>query len=842
LKTYRTIQRVHNVFLKDLPLQFSWQLDCKRFITNRGDIITQPRTDDVTSIGDGTFAIQLPSSANRPTINQRTRATYIPQHCRLNVLCRMTDYRDSVMVVKSNDGVVNDATNFNRTVASLKFFMNQWSWQSVTKVHLILLALRIMKGIFNSLCCGYSDEIQQSQQYTTNISPIYTIEFTDRIPQVTINVTTYTLYCVEYRFAFSSVAIRRPYWSTSFLIYVTTKPYSIVSASYKKCDAEKSSSACKHEAAKHGAVGDGRKGSTGSEKVWEAYLDRNVEFRTCRLAIYASNRSVAWLFRVARLQPMTFDKKVCKLASQVFGTLMLTHKSSNRPYPISSDCTHEQNGGSNDPASAKCAQAKKDLFFSLMTSACQPYSSLLQTFEMSFSQSWRTGGGNSSFERYVYVHVSGNKVHSRLTRFEINGESEQFVGILKRYKLLLHRVQGRFEHRGCLRSLIIRTPTEATYSLFGEFPINLDRQVSREQEGCNVSDLFDDVKLVRSSLFGAVHQQFGDICMTFSNTDLTNASLSSYISLHLGELAKQLSETKQGVVCSLSDEDSKCQLIERWKKTAGVGALTVSQPTYNHELVRQRRSLWQKISQRSLSQQYSSQLSRFGITTFYICLNCYTLDSRSNGLDWHHRCYIAVFGCRRNETITQSIREEMQLNVLHQAASCFICYDIRDIAIHVYSWKHHKRGIHLDFRFCSSTLFVIKRYSSRFLNPVKRVMSELMAMEASTPDAVFTSSGISRCGFHQAISNDVFSCDGNVRSLRAFSGYRRSLADIRFRRIRDPIWLVRRNDEQQYPVETFVMDKLAAQAIDLLPQVAISYYLYVPFQCEEQDDLEDFLA
>ncbi|KAG5443958.1 hypothetical protein CSKR_103778, partial [Clonorchis sinensis] len=44
--------------------------------------------------------------------------------------------------------------------------------------------------------------------------------------------------------------------------------------------AEKSSSACKHEAAKHGAVGDGRKGSTGSEKVWEAYLDRNVEFRS----------------------------------------------------------------------------------------------------------------------------------------------------------------------------------------------------------------------------------------------------------------------------------------------------------------------------------------------------------------------------------------------------------------------------------------------------------------------------------------------------------------------------------------------------------------------------------
>ncbi|KAG5454701.1 hypothetical protein CSKR_104927 [Clonorchis sinensis] len=28
-----------------------------------------------------------------------------------------------------------------------------------------------------------------------------------------------------------------------------------------------------------------------------------------------------------------------------------------------------------------------------------------------------------------------------------------------------------------------------------------------------------------------------------------------------------------------------------------------------------------------------------------------------------------------------------QLNVLHQAASCFSCYDIRDIAIHVYSYS-----------------------------------------------------------------------------------------------------------------------------------------------------------
>ncbi|GAA49988.1 hypothetical protein CLF_103894 [Clonorchis sinensis] len=56
----------------------SWQLDCKCFITNRVDIVsTGLSTGDVTSIGDEAFAIQLPSSANKPTTKQRTRATYI---------------------------------------------------------------------------------------------------------------------------------------------------------------------------------------------------------------------------------------------------------------------------------------------------------------------------------------------------------------------------------------------------------------------------------------------------------------------------------------------------------------------------------------------------------------------------------------------------------------------------------------------------------------------------------------------------------------------------------------------------------------------------------------------
>ncbi|GAA49810.1 hypothetical protein CLF_103627 [Clonorchis sinensis] len=48
---------------------------------------TRPRTEDVTPIGDKTFAIKLPSSANRPTTSQRTRTTYIPQQCPVNLFC-----------------------------------------------------------------------------------------------------------------------------------------------------------------------------------------------------------------------------------------------------------------------------------------------------------------------------------------------------------------------------------------------------------------------------------------------------------------------------------------------------------------------------------------------------------------------------------------------------------------------------------------------------------------------------------------------------------------------------------------------------------------------------------
>ncbi|KER23752.1 hypothetical protein T265_08440 [Opisthorchis viverrini] len=50
-------------------------------INYRINWVTQPRTDDVTSIGDETFPVQLQISVNRSATNQCTRATYIPRHC-----------------------------------------------------------------------------------------------------------------------------------------------------------------------------------------------------------------------------------------------------------------------------------------------------------------------------------------------------------------------------------------------------------------------------------------------------------------------------------------------------------------------------------------------------------------------------------------------------------------------------------------------------------------------------------------------------------------------------------------------------------------------------------------
>ncbi|KER32915.1 hypothetical protein T265_01191 [Opisthorchis viverrini] len=46
------------------------QLDCKRFTTNRGDIVSAGLSDDVTSIGDETLAIQIRSSTTTRTLSE----------------------------------------------------------------------------------------------------------------------------------------------------------------------------------------------------------------------------------------------------------------------------------------------------------------------------------------------------------------------------------------------------------------------------------------------------------------------------------------------------------------------------------------------------------------------------------------------------------------------------------------------------------------------------------------------------------------------------------------------------------------------------------------------------
>ncbi|KER32223.1 hypothetical protein T265_12825, partial [Opisthorchis viverrini] len=55
--------------------------------------LTPPRTDYVTSIGEETFTLQLPSSANKPTTSRRTRATYNPQNHHFVSSTREPTYR-----------------------------------------------------------------------------------------------------------------------------------------------------------------------------------------------------------------------------------------------------------------------------------------------------------------------------------------------------------------------------------------------------------------------------------------------------------------------------------------------------------------------------------------------------------------------------------------------------------------------------------------------------------------------------------------------------------------------------------------------------------------------------
>ncbi|GAA55307.1 hypothetical protein CLF_107556 [Clonorchis sinensis] len=86
----------------------AWQLDCKRFITNRGDIVsaglsgpTQPRTDDVTWIGP----IQVTSNDETFT---RIHAVYRPSICGQFFACNNVDdlnqsiNRDSVAFTERN--------------------------------------------------------------------------------------------------------------------------------------------------------------------------------------------------------------------------------------------------------------------------------------------------------------------------------------------------------------------------------------------------------------------------------------------------------------------------------------------------------------------------------------------------------------------------------------------------------------------------------------------------------------------------------------------------------------------------------------------------------------------
>ncbi|KER26468.1 hypothetical protein T265_06320 [Opisthorchis viverrini] len=70
----------------------AWQLDCKRFITNQGYIVSAGLS--VTSIGDETFAIQLANSANRPTTKHFQLWRCNARQCRYEIGLRKGTWLD----------------------------------------------------------------------------------------------------------------------------------------------------------------------------------------------------------------------------------------------------------------------------------------------------------------------------------------------------------------------------------------------------------------------------------------------------------------------------------------------------------------------------------------------------------------------------------------------------------------------------------------------------------------------------------------------------------------------------------------------------------------------------
>ncbi|KAG5441160.1 hypothetical protein CSKR_102745 [Clonorchis sinensis] len=109
----------------------------------------------------------------------------------------------------------------------------------------------------------------------------------------------------------------------------------------------------------------------------------------------------------------------------------------------------------------------------------------------------------------------------------------------------------------------------------------------------------------------------------------------------------------------------------------GLGKLAVSQPSCFPRVA------WQLGTERVLQLNSSSIRNLAPITTQLAACSGFHAFKRTFALppDIQTKPHFDP----RNSVYYCSLKQNGQLNVLHQAASCSSCYDIRDIAINIYS-------------------------------------------------------------------------------------------------------------------------------------------------------------
>ncbi|KER27497.1 hypothetical protein T265_05458 [Opisthorchis viverrini] len=109
---------------------------------------------------------------------------------------------------------------------------------------------------------------------------------------------------------------------------------------------------------------------------------------------------------------------------------------------------------------------------------------------------------------------------------------------------------------------------------------------------------------------------------------------------------------------------------------------------------------------------------------------------------------------------------EEQLNVLHQATSFLSRYDIPDIAIHVYNWKHHKRQNQLGSR-CRQPheeiyLKAIKSISYRFVEICELPLMWPVSGSPSRKTTMTSAAEFAGNGSHTSLPSHCLTASGSL--------------------------------------------------------------------------------